>query len=236
MVIVEYDSSNLHKKKKDEENIKKNQSMKLLVGAVIACVVALTVATSQFSTVFVTAFDDAVACSGGSGGGQTVVSGHCYHMSNSLSGWPWIRWTCDNHIAQCIYSTTYNDSNCTVPAASHYNYCGECKARILRTCNGEGLQMSVTYQNCTDDECTSCTPLATLPVDVEDTPDMCYGNPIPELQLGKSVRVHRVRECVTLNHSWWTDDNCGAAGTGKKGGDLIVLNECNNGWKFECLP
>mmetsp|Transcript_33953 Transcript_33953/g.39545 ORF Transcript_33953/g.39545 Transcript_33953/m.39545 type:complete len:216 (-) Transcript_33953:75-722(-) len=191
----------------------------------------------NFGTVTTSFYSDPVTCSTSSyQGSASVVSGKCNHMTNSESGWPWIRWTCDSTITTCIYSTSYTDASCTVPNASHYNYCNECKANVLRTCNGLGGNASVTYWNCTDDQCTTCSPLVTVPVTgVLTGASQCSANPLPQLISGSTLSIHSVMQCVALNHSWWTGTNCGE-GPGQFGSDLIVLNQCNNGWMFECLP
>lgn len=201
---------------------------------VLAAVLVALACAENYGTVLATFYSDAVSCNASSyQGGQTVVSGKCNHMEHSQSGWPWIKWSCNAHVTTCIYSTSYTDSSCTAPAASHFNYCNECKANILRTCNGVGLNMSVTFWNCTDDTCGSCAPLVTIPVTGESDAT-CSANPLPGMVTGASIVVHRAMQCVALNHSWWTGENCGE-GAGQFGSDLIVLNQCNNGWKFECL-
>lgn len=213
--------------------------MQLRVLALLTVILAVTATASPlFTKVRVKYYGDVVNCSESSyQGSQTVDSNVCW--IHNRTSWPSIIWNCTNTIATCIASKSFSTSDCTpgTEVAGHVNYCNECKASALRTCDvSNSSALTMTYWNCTDDTCSSCVKLTTAPVGKTPAQGGCITNPLPDLIAGKSVLINDIRECIALTHTWWSLPGCTTTDGAQVGGDLIPLTQCNNGWIFDCLP
>ena len=137
--------------------------------------------------------------------------------------------------AQSFDSPTCDGS----PATSHYNYCGECKAGVLRTCDLKNN--SVTYSTCTDNACQNCTTGVTIPVaPLTSATPTCHANPLAGVYgyPGSGFQLTSISLAATLKHTWFASLDCTNSTPPTKysdnGYDYVALNECNNGWLFRC--
>ena len=162
-------------------------------------------------------------------------SGVCKSFTTHSSIW-------DCGAAEQVYVITaqsFATSACdSAPLTSHYNYCGECKAGILRSCDLKNN--SVTYSTCTDAACQQCTPTATVVADpISSATPTCNPNPLPGVYdyPGTGFQLTSISLAMALKHTWFSSGDCTTVTppTANDGNDFIVLNVCNNGWMFRCI-
>ena len=205
----------------------------------VALIVLIAVAASQkVDQVIREEYNDTIACGRSSFVQSTVLpNNQCLVVPDNSSA----SFDCTNVMKVRVFqSTTYEDANCKIPTATHYNYCGECKymSRMmsLRECVDRNGTMVVLFKNCSDLACTTCSPLAEMPVlNPGQMGGVCSPNPYQgRFWSGNYGQVNWLGEGLAMPHKWYDSNDCTLTNTTIDGGDLIVLNSCNSGWFFRC--
>jgi hypothetical protein len=143
------------------------------------------------------------------------------------SGLKWIKYA--SYSLSATAPSTSCDINATV-AAMHWNFCGECKANVLRECTPDG---NVKLSNCSDSMCKTCGEAVVM------KPAACTLNaPLPEVA-GQAVQLLEITSDVdSMYHQWYEGSGtCQSSSipANQHGWDLIALGKCNNGWTFQCV-
>jgi hypothetical protein len=180
--------------------------------------------------------------------------GGCKEKQGTANDCPWGNcvWQCNNTaVKPCFDLRAYPiGSNCTgAPLFNRANFCDECKGNESseesliqhRRCNyapGTNDITSVDFLSCAaqapaDGTCEGCdeaNPAVTFPLNkcVEYSG---YGDGAPLLWRLENVE----KACRAMVHKCWFPDNGGCRPSDKVNyQDRIVLDRCNNGWKFTC--
>ena len=179
---------------------------------------------------------DEVSCSQGLLWNMSKEAGVCVNLGSHSSDWACppiprsagLRW-----MAYASYNSSSATDECNgTPNAMHWNFCGECKANVLRQCRGDD---KVDLFNCSDNECKNCPREPTATIEV----GKCTATtPLPQVA-GMAVALKQITtDTDSMYHQWY--EGSGACESNPDpamphGWDLIALGKCNAGWKFECL-
>jgi hypothetical protein len=161
----------------------------------------------------------------------TAEAGVCVNLGSHSSNWGCPPISRNSGLRWANYAS-YSSADCSgTPTANHWNFCGECKQNILRECV-DGVYINV--YNCSDQECKVCPSPPTRIT----TTSCTSGSPLPQVQ-GLYLQLQQITTDVdSMYHQWWEGNGAcqsSAVVTQKHGWDLIALEECNNGWLFQCL-
>lgn len=214
----------------------------LLASAFVVVVLAGSHAEASGVQVHLDACTDKVNCSSGCRR-MTVPSDTCYqlHKDGLIYG---DTWDC-GQVTQgpCFELRGYTPGTFCggAPVSNRVNFCDECKGADphdyvnmqKRTCwwgGSSGRELSrVSYSACASENatlgCTQCnaTPAAVYP----------WNECVASGYEGLDWRLEAAHEnCPLMKHVNFRDRKC----TDMWWGDRIVLDRCNNGWKFSCPP
>ena len=201
----------------------------------VTLIVLIAVAASQkVDQVIREQYNDTIACGRSSFVQSTVLpNAKCLVVPGNHSA----LFDCTNVMKVRVFqSTTYEDANCKIPTATHYNYCDECKSMSKRECVDRNGTMVVLFKNCSDHACTTCSPHVEMPVLNPGQMDgVCSPNPYQgRFWSGNYGQVNWLGEGLAMIHNWYNRNDCTLSNSTMDGGDLIVLNSCNSGWFFRC--